>query len=63
MYADPTLIRSNVVKISLSDPEYSVFVALSNYTGEQKAVLMREMALSQAVEVLRHAKNCQSLEA
>lgn len=48
MYSDPSLIREHVVKIRLNDNENRLIDALVNYTGQQKAVLLREMVLEQA---------------
>jgi hypothetical protein len=53
MYSDPSLIRKNTVKLSLSDREAALLDALCAYTGEQKAVLLREMLLERAEEVLQ----------
>lgn len=52
MYVDPTKLRSHVVKIRFSDEEAALVEALTNYTGEQKAVLLRELILEQAASVL-----------
>lgn len=52
MYVDPTKLRSHVVKIRFSDEEAALVDALTNYTGEQKAVLLRELILEQATSVL-----------
>ena len=52
MYVDPTKLRSHVVKIRFSDEEAALVDALTNYTGEQKAVLLRELVLEQATSVL-----------
>lgn len=52
MYSDPSLIRKHFVKLSLSDREAALIDALCNYTGEQKATLLREMLLKRAEEVL-----------
>lgn len=49
MYADPSLVREHVVKIRLNDREAELIEAWVNYTGQQKAVLLREMLLEQAV--------------
>jgi len=57
MYADPSQIRKHVVKLSLSDRESSLLEALCNYTGDQKAVVLREMLLQRALEVLGHERN------
>lgn len=48
MYADPSLIRDHVVKLRLNDQESALIDAWVNYTGQQKATLLREMLLEQA---------------
>jgi len=48
MYTDPTLVREHVVKIRLNDNEAELINAWVNYTGQQKAVILREMLLEQA---------------
>jgi hypothetical protein len=48
MYADPSLIRDHVVKIRLNDQESDLINAWVNYTGQQKAALLRDMLLEQA---------------
>lgn len=45
MYADPTKIRANEVKLRFNDQETQLIDALVNYTGEQKAVFIRELVL------------------
>lgn len=57
MYSDPSLIRKHTVKLSLSDREAGLLDALCNYTGEQKAVLLREMLVQRALEVMGHGSN------
>lgn len=52
MYQDPALIRKHVVKIRLSDTEAAIVDAITNYTGEQKATLLRELILERAAEIL-----------
>jgi hypothetical protein len=52
MYMDPARIRSHVVKIRLSDQEADLINALVNFTGEQRAVLLRDLLLEQARAVL-----------
>ena len=52
MYTDPSLIRDHVVKIRLNDQEAELVNALVNYTGEQKAALLRDLLLEQARLVL-----------
>jgi hypothetical protein len=48
MYADPSLIRDHVIKLRLNDQEAALIDAWVNYTGQQKAALLREMLLEQA---------------
>lgn len=52
MYADPSKIRSHVIKVRLSEEEHALIEALNNFTGGQKAVLLRELILEQAAAVL-----------
>lgn len=52
MYADPSLVRENVVKLRLNDAEADLIDALVNYTGQQKAPLLRDLLLEQARLVL-----------
>ena len=47
-YADPALIRDHVVKLRLNDNEAALIDAWVQYTGQQKATLLREMLLEQA---------------
>lgn len=48
MYADPTQIRDNVVKIRLNDLEADLIQAWVNYNGGQKATFLRDLLLEQA---------------
>lgn len=48
MYADPSLIREHVVKLRFNDLESKLINAWVEYTGQQKATLLREMVLEQA---------------
>lgn len=48
MYSDPSLIREHVVKLRLNENEADLIAAWVKYTGQQKAVLLREMLLEQA---------------
>lgn len=48
MYSDPSLIREHVVKLRFNDREAELINAWVNYTGQQKAALLREMLLEQA---------------
>lgn len=52
MYSDPTKIRSHVVKLRLSEDEHKLIDAFVTYTGEQKAVLIRELILEAAASAL-----------
>jgi hypothetical protein len=52
MYADPSQIRDNVVKLRFNDTEAELIDAITNYTGQQKAALLRELLLEQARLVL-----------
>jgi hypothetical protein len=57
MYTDPALIRKHTVKLSLSDREAALLDAMASYTGEQKAVLLRELLIERAMEVLHGEAN------
>ena len=48
MYVDPSLIRDHVVKLRFNDQEAELINAWVNYSGQQKAALLREMLLEQA---------------
>lgn len=48
MYTDPSNIRDHVIKLRLNDREHELVEAWVNYTGQQKATLLREMILEQA---------------
>lgn len=52
MYADPARIRKHVVKLRFSDEEHALIQALVNYTGEQTATLLRDLALERAMEIV-----------
>jgi predicted DNA-binding protein len=53
MYRDPSLLRSHVVKLRFSKEEDRLLEALADYTGEQKAVLVRELVLERARALMR----------
>ena len=57
MYTDPAKIRSHTVKLRLNDEEYKLVNALADYTGEQKAVLLREIILEQAASLIEGNDN------
>lgn len=52
MYTDPSLIRDHVVKLRLNENEARLIDAIVDYTGQQKAALLRELLLEQARLVL-----------
>ena len=52
MYSDPTKIRTHVVKLRFSDEEHRLIQALVDYTGEQKAALVRELVLQQVASLM-----------
>lgn len=61
MYTDPSQIRGHVIKLSLNDSEAALIDALVNITGQQKAVLLREILLDQAKQTLGVGMNFQAL--
>lgn len=61
MYSDPSLIRKNFIKVSLSDREFALVDAYTAYTGEQKATLAREMLLQRAEQLLHMANSSLAL--
>lgn len=62
MYRDPSKLRAHVVKVRLSVAEDRLLEALADYTGEQKAVLIRDLVLSQARAVLQSDAPDQAVE-
>jgi len=46
MYADPTHIRDNGVKIRLNDDELAVVEALARFNQQQRAVFVRKVLLA-----------------
>lgn len=52
MYSDPSKIRNKVVKVYLSDHEHALIDAFVNYTGQQKAPMVRELLLEAAQRAL-----------
>lgn len=57
-YSAPENIRDNVVKIRLNDREAALLKALNEYTGQQLAVLAREILLEHAQQVLIGQADC-----
>lgn len=52
MYQDTNRIRSNRISISLDNYEAKLIQALVDYTGVERAALLRQMLLSEAQELL-----------
>lgn len=52
MYQDPKRIRKNRVSINLDDYEAALIQALVDYTGSDRASLIRDMLIAQAQAVL-----------
>lgn len=52
MYRDPARLRTQVVKVRFSREEDRLLEALADYTGEQKAVLVRDLILAEARALL-----------
>lgn len=52
MYSDPTKIRSHVVKLRFSDEEHNLIQSIVDYTGAQKAALLRDLILGQVGGIL-----------
>jgi len=48
MYASPENIRDHAIKVRFNDREHDLVKAWVNYTGQQMAVLVRQMILQQA---------------
>lgn len=48
MYSDPSNIRKHVVKVRLNEREAELLQAWNNYSGQQIAVVARDMLLEQA---------------
>lgn len=46
MYADPTHLRDNPIKVRFNDSEKAVIEALANLNGRQPAVFVRELVLA-----------------
>jgi hypothetical protein len=57
MYSDPALIRKHVVKLSLNDREEALINAYCEYSGEQKAALLRDMLMNQVAEFMHGLKS------
>ncbi|WP_293705491.1 hypothetical protein [Stenotrophomonas sp. UBA7606] len=59
MYADPTHIRDNEVKLRFNDEELALIEALARYNKRQRAALLRDLVLSgvsaMQMKPIRHA--------
>lgn len=52
MYQDPNRIRRRYAALNLDSYEASLIDALVNYTGVEKATLIRQLVLKEATETL-----------
>lgn len=52
MYSDTRRIRNNCVTVRLDDYEHALVLAVANYTGQPPAVVLREVVLREAEQVL-----------
>lgn len=52
MYSDPSNVRDTVIRVRLNEAESKLLDAVTNYTGQQKSTLMRELFIEQARLVL-----------
>lgn len=52
MYCDPSLIRKHKVKLSFNDNESALLDAVCQFTGQEKAALLRELLMERASEIL-----------
>lgn len=52
MYTDPSLIRDHPVRVYFNESEAKLVEALTEYTGEQRAVLIRKLIIEQAAMIL-----------
>lgn len=52
MYSDPSLIRDHVYTLRLNDLEDDLVQAAVNYTGQQRAVFLRDLVIEGAKRAL-----------
>lgn len=52
MYPDPRRVRRPYARINLDDYEARLIDALVDYTGQERAALLRDMVLREALSVL-----------
>jgi len=51
-YSDPKRVRTNRHTISLDDYENALVLALANYKGDEPAVVLRDLAMAEARQIL-----------
>jgi hypothetical protein len=61
MYADPSLIRKHVYKVTLNDREAALVDAICDFTGQQKQVLLRELLLDRMRSVIAAEDACERM--
>ncbi len=61
MYQDPKRVRRPYGRINLDQYEAKLLDALVDYTGVERGVLLREMVMKEAVEVLGMDEHAPSL--
>ena len=52
MYPDPKRVRANKVSVCLDAYEHNLLRALAEYQGEQLSVLLRDLVVREAQQVL-----------
>lgn len=52
MYSDPSLIRDHVYTVRFNDLEDDLVQAIVNYTGQERAVVMRDLVIEGAKRAL-----------
>lgn len=60
MYADPTHIRDNEVKIRLNDDELAVVEALARFNQQQRAVFVRKVLLAGVQDMQKGSRGLQA---
>lgn len=52
MYSDTQRIRNHTVTVRLDDYEHALVLAISNYTGQPPAVVLRQVVVREVEQVL-----------
>ena len=52
MYSDPSNIRDIIVQVRLNDAEAALLTAITEFTGQQRSTMLRELFIEQATLVL-----------